>query len=351
MTIRARTVFFILLGALIIWFLYLERAILTPFVLAAIFAYVFNPVINFFYHKIRLPRSITIFIIYFLIMAIIVALSIFLSKRIVEESTELNKYVKDLVGTTKNQINTLPDYLRPMANDLLVSVQKSRIFSSSSIFYLFPQAISRIVSLFIFFFSAYYFLKEGNTVLDKFLHLVPRNYKVEVEILLRRMNRVMGGYLRGQLFLVFLVSLTLYIALAILGVKFALIVAIFSGFAEIIPIIGPITAGAVAVLVTFLGGTSNFPMDPVSGALVVIAIYFIVRQLEDYFVIPHVMGKIAGLHPLLILFAVLAGGHLWGVLGLILAVPIAGVVRILFEYFLDKINSASSNQSKSRLSK
>jgi predicted PurR-regulated permease PerM len=204
-----------------------------------------------------------------------------------------------------------------------------------------PKAFSRILSFIIFLFAAFYFLKEGRSMFDKLLNFVPNDYKVEADILIRRINSVLGSYLRGQIFLIFFVALTLFIALAILGVKFALILAVFSGFAEIVPIIGPIVAASVAALAAYIGGGSNFGLAPLQTALIVVVIYAVVRQIQDYLINPYVMGKITKLHPLIILFAVIAGEHIAGILGLVLAVPTAGVIKIIFEYSLDKINSES----------
>jgi len=338
MTIRLRTLFFIALAAVAIWFLYLERTILTPFVLAAIFAYIFNPVVNFFTHKVKLPRTISILIIYLVLVGVVVFLGVLFTGRIIEESSELRIYIEGVIRGTRSQINTLPDFIRPIASDSLVSLEKSRIFTPSYWVTLFPQAISRIIGFFIFLVAGFYFLKEGNVVFDKILNFIPKDLRIDMEIMLRRMNKVFGNYLRGQVFLIVLVSVVLFVALSILGIRFALVLAVVSGFAEIIPIVGPIFAGAIAVLVVLVTGISNFQIPAIQGAIVVALIYFVVRELEDYFVIPHVMGKVADLHPLIILFAVLAGGHLFGVLGLILAVPIAGVIKILLTFSFDKIN-------------
>ena len=79
-------------------------------------------------------------------------------------------------------------------------------------------------------------------------------------------------------------------------------------------------------------------------AAVVAITYFLVRQFQDYFINPFVMGKITNLHPLVVLFAVLAGGHIWGTLGLILAVPIAATIRIFLEFSLDKINERKTDK-------
>src|SRR4030067_1972230 len=338
MTIRLRTLFFIALAALIIWFLYLERAILTPFILAAIFAYIFNPVVNFFTHKIKLPRTLSISIIYIVLIGAIVFLGVFFTRRIFEESSELSRFVPQAIKGAKSQINTLPDFLRPTALDGLASLQKSRVFTPAYWVTLFPQAISRLLSFFLFLVAGFYFLKQENNIFDKILNLIPRDLRIDTEIMLRRMNMVFARYLRGQVFLIIFVSVALFIPLSILGVKFALILAIFSGFADIVPIFGPIFAGTVAALIALISGTANFPVTPIQGAIIVAAIYFFVRMLEDYFVIPHVMGKVTDLHPLIILFAVIAGGHLWGILGLVLAVPIAGAIKILLNFSLDRIN-------------
>ncbi len=344
MTLRLRSAFFIITGILVLWFLYIERAILTPFIFAAIFAYIFNPIVNFFYHKLKFPRTVSVIVIYLVIVFVIILSSVAFSKRVVDESFELRKEATAITKTAKEQINSLPEWLRPTVNDTLLTFEKSTTFSYPSILSFFPKAFSRILSFIIFLFSAFYFLKEGRNMLDKILNFVPNDYKVEVDILIRRVNSVLGSYLRGQIFLVFFVSLVLFIFLTILGVRFSLILAVFSGFAEIVPIIGPIIAAGVAALVAFVGGTSHFNLSPLQLAIAVVIIYTVVRQFQDYFINPYVMGKITKLHPLIILFAVLAGEHTAGILGLILAVPIAGVLKIIFEYSLDKINNKENEE-------
>ena len=338
MTIRLKSVFFIVLGLIIIWFLYIEKAILTPFILAAIFAYLFNPIVNFISNKIRLPRAVSIIVIYVFIISIIITGSVALTKRVLDESSELTQFAVTLNNQVKQQVDVLPDWIRPTISDTLYSLEKTKLSVPTSDLSFVPKAFSGILSIIIFLFSAFYFLKEGRAMRDKLLNFLPNEYKFEAEILLRKVNAALGSYLRGQIFLVLLVSSVLFIALSILGVKFALLLAIFSGLAEIVPIIGPIVAASVAAIVAFVGGTSNFPLMPLQTAIAVVVIYTVVRQMQDYLVNPYIMGKITKLHPLIILFAVLAGEHTAGILGLILAVPIAGILRIFLEYSLDKVN-------------
>lgn len=337
---RLRTIFLVVLGFLILWFLYLERAILTPFILAALFAYIFNPVVSFLSEKLKLPRVLSVIIIYLLIIGLFVSIGLTIGKRVGDESFELQGFIKSLAKTGQEEVQNLPPSFAPIASEAISSIRQSKFFEPAFLFSLFPQAISGIVNFILFIFSGFLFLKEGRGIVDKFLNFLPNDYRVETEILLQKINRVLGGFLRGQLLLVLFVSIVYYVGLTLLGVKFALVLAILSGIAEIVPIIGPITSGAIVALVAYLGGSSNFGLSPLYMAGSVVVLYFATNQVQEYLIKPYVLGKITKLHPLIILFAVLAGGKLGGALGLILAVPIAAVVRILLEFSLDMISSS-----------
>ncbi len=346
MTIRLRTVFFLIIGFIIVWFLYIERTILTPFVLGAIFAYLFNPLVSFMSAKARIPRLMSVALLYLIIFLFVGFIGTFISRQVIKESSELKQLSQYLLLNAKAQLKTSPQWFSSIVNDVLITIQRSNLFTAKSIFYLFPQVLYGLFGFIVFMFSSFYFLKDGKAILDKILNFIPGNYRIEFEILLKKINIALDGYLRGEIFLIFFVSVVLFIALSITGVKFALLLAIFSGLAEIVPIIGPIVAGLSAILVVFTTGSANFSLTPVAAALVVGGIYFIMRQFQDYIVTPYIMGRITRLHPLLIFFVVLAGEHLWGILGLILAVPITAVIRIILEFSLDKINEQNPGRNK-----
>lgn len=338
MTLRLKVVFLLTIGIIFIWFIYIEREILAPFVYAAIFAYIFNPIVSLLHNKLKVPRTLSVILIYILIIGMIVGGGILFSKRAVDESSQFRNQISSITKNARSQINALPEWLRPTLNDTISTFEKSSNISYPSVYSFFPQVFSRLIGFIIFLFATFYFLKEGGAMVQRITKLVPNKYRLETDILFKKINLVLGSYLRGQLFLVILVSVVLFICLTIIGVKFSLIVAIFSGFAEIVPIIGPIFAAAVAAIVSYIGGTSNFGLDPFRTAALVIVIYFVVRQIQDYLINPYVMGRITKLHPLIILFAVIAGEHIAGILGLILAVPFAGVLKVIIEYSLDYIN-------------
>lgn len=341
MLIRAKSVFFFFLGIIALWFFVTERSILTPFIFGALFAYIFNPAVNFVSQKMHIPRKWAAAIMYILFMIVVLGATVVVSERIITESDDIHSFVDYLLKSARHQINNLPGWVKPTVYDFLLSIQRSQVVNSTSLFPFFPQALSQTLSFIIFLVSGYYFLQEGNGFVESMLARIPHNYKIDIEIILRKISSVLGSYLRGQIFLVFLMSLVTFILLSIMGVRFALFLALFSGFAEIIPIVGPIIAAAVAVLTVLLTGTIHFGLSPINGALILIVAYFILREVEDYFVIPQVMGKITKLSPFIIFFAVVVGGHIWGILGLILAVPAVAILKILLEYSLDQFSKKS----------
>lgn len=338
---KLRPIFFTFLAIVFVWFLFIERTILAPFIVAGIFAYILMPVVNFFENKLKLPRILGIFLTYILLLLPIIFVGFLLSRTISLESFDLRQLLTTVIDNAKLSSESLPDWLHPITHDLLLSIQHSKLvrqIEAPSLDLFFSQAITRILNVLIFIFSSFYFLKDGESFIQRILGMVPHKYQKDVELLLQKINIVLGGYLRGQVFLILFVSVILYIALLVLGVRFALTLALFSGFAEIVPVIGPITAGAIAVIVVLITGTANFGLSAIAAASLVALVYFIFRHLEDYLVIPVVMEKITKLPPFVIFFAVVAGGHIAGVLGLILAVPIAAVLKLLLDFSIEKVN-------------
>lgn len=334
--IKPRTALFIVLGLLFIWLLYLDRNILTPFILAIILAYILNPLVNFLTSSFKLPRSLSILVIYFLIIGLLVSLGVVAASRISQEADEIQTFVSSFTANSEEKINTLPEIAQPIAENFVSSLQSTFLLTPAALLAIFPKAVSELLGLLIVLYSTFFLLLEGKNLIYRFLKSVSDSTRSDLENLLQKINHTLSGYLRGELFLIVFVSLMLFIALSILGIKFALILAIFSGLAEIIPFIGPLIATSAAVLVTLTTQQVNFSLDPLSASLIIILIYFFIRQFQDYLVTPYIIGRITKIHPFIVFFAVLSGGHLFGVLGYILAVPLAAIVKILLEYALEK---------------
>ena len=131
--------------------------------------------------------------------------------------------------------------------------------------------------------------------------------------------------------LIVIMSVTTFIGLSIIGIPFAVILAIATGFLELIPVFGPIIAATPPIIIA-LFTSNNFGWPGWVAALVVAGMYTVLRQLEDYLVIPNVVGRVVRVHPLVALFAIFAGLQIWGVTGMVVALPVAGVARVLLGY-------------------
>lgn len=334
---RIRTMVLIILSVLILVFLYLERAILTPFILAAIFAYILNPIISTLSEKTKVDRTYFIILLYILFFTLLGWGGTYLAGQIFLEAQMLSNETSVFLSNIEEQIGVLPPFVQGAVHDAILSIREALTIEPALILPIFSGAFSRVLSFITFLFASFYFLKDGKTFIENIVLFFPKNHKIEVEILLRKMNAVLGDYLRGQLLVVLIMSVLGIILFTALGVRFSLLLGIGIGLAEVVPMIGPIVAGTTAAIVATFDGVSQFNLLPLYDGLLVVTAYIILNQLENYFIVPQIMGRVTKLHPLLIFFSVLAGGHLFGILGFILAVPVAASLRILFEYLLDKL--------------
>lgn len=331
------------LGIILVMFLYLERGVLGPFILAGVFAFILNPPINGLVRTLRLPKAIWIFVIYLLLFAVVGLVITVIGGRLLAEARQVTEG-NSLDTTAAQTIDSLPSWniygvnvgLRTTAQELLASLRDAAAHYQRQAIPFFSGAAREAVGVLVFFLAGFYFLKDGHKFKAYLLSVFPERHHEDVHTIWSRVGVIMGNYLRGQLILIAIMSVASYLLLETLGVRYALILAVLTGFLEIIPYVGPITAGAIAVGTAFLTGQNRFGLDPGSLAITIAVGYFILRQMEDYFVMPHLYARLTKLHPLVVIFSVLAGGHIFGLIGLVLAVPIAASAKMILEYLLGK---------------
>jgi predicted PurR-regulated permease PerM len=179
------------------------------------------------------------------------------------------------------------------------------------------------VGLLFVFASAAYWIFERDDAVRFVTSLLPRRRRKLVRDTWDLIDLKLGAYVRGQALLIVFVATVLSICFWAIGLPFWLLIAIFAGIVEIIPVIGPLTAGALAVGV---GLTESIEVAVAAGLIVLV-----VRLLEDYLVIPRVLGEAVGLSPLVVLVSVAASALLFGELAVLLAIPLAAVLATLFD--------------------
>lgn len=343
MTVTSRQLAIAVITILLVLFIYQARDALAPFVLASIFAFVFNPVVNLFVNHLKLPRTFSIFLIYVVLIGLTIYALTLLGMRLVNEARQLT--ASNAFTTTAQQaIDSLPTWslagqdISPKlaASEVLKSVQEAASHYQTQAVPLFSGAARELISFLVFLLASFYLLRDGHRMRSYLLRVFPNRYDDDVKIIWSKINVILANYLRGQLILIAIMSAASFIVLKFLGVQYSLILAIMTGFLEIIPYIGPITAGAIAATTVFITGTNRVGLDPGTLTIIVIVAYFVLRQLEDYFVIPHLYARLTKIHPLMIVFSVLVGGDLFGLTGLILAVPVTASAKVILEYLIGK---------------
>lgn len=321
------------------WFFLSYKAIFTPFILAMIFAYVFNPLIDFFADKLSIPRAVSIAIVYIILIASTVIAISLAAQSILAESASISRNFDVFSRTLLREVAGTPDFFRLFFTEYLTGFPKNQLPTTLS-FPLFTKAFSGIINLFIFLFAAFFFLKDGRRMTGKIISLFPSEHSDDVSELIKKINTVLSAYLRGQIILIIAMMVMLYTTFSVLGIKNAFTLSLMSALFEIVPIIGPIVAGIIGTFVIVIsGGIGNFQIPLLQSILLLFAVYAVTRYIQDYAIAPFVIAKATHLHPLIILFSVITGEHLFGILGVILAVPVAASIKIIYSFIFERIYS------------
>jgi len=314
-------------------FIFWQRAVLSPFLWAGLTAYILWPVAKLLERRSNLPRLYCVLAVYLTFLTALFLAFYFSGSRIILETKGLRDESIGLFEDIKrNQVNQ-PEWIRNLAFETLRSLEGLTLTLPSRVIHLFTGVVSRTVGLLFYLTTTFYLLKDGSKVKKAILKITEEAFSERMVKVVEEVERSFALYLKGQVFLVVFMSVLTFIVLTLMGVRFSLILAIFTGLAEIIPIVGPMVATLVASLVSAYDGVALFGLNPWAEAAVIAAVYFILRQFEDIVVIPTVMGRIAKVHPLMVMLAALIGGHLAGVWGLFLAVPTLSAIKILLENY------------------
>lgn len=194
------------------------------------------------------------------------------------------------------------------------------------------------LTLFIFvFLSSIYINLSAHTFHDGFMRVVPERFKLEIAVLIARIERLWSAFFRGQLTLMFVIGVVSWLGLTILGVPGAVYLGIIAGLLELIPTLGPVIATIPAVIVALLEGSLILPVSHLVLALLVVGLYVLVQQLENNLIVPRVLGDAVDLPPVVVMSGVLVGVNVGGLLGALLATPVIATGREITRYAYRKI--------------
>ncbi len=325
--------------------------VLPPFIWAVVTAFIFNAPIKALTTRFGTARWVWTTLIYLIFFAIIAVDLLLLIPAISKEAKTLstdvpkmqqtvNDYLRNnptvnIVGidvasdTVKNAVDNILDRLPVLAEDL-----GPRLLSGTFRF---------LIDFLLYLVATFYLLLMGGRSIGRFINSLPLKYRSEMSLLFARINRVLSAYLKGQLILIAIMSTSSFIVFTILGVRYALTLAIMVGVLELVPFVGPYLAIAISCSVAFFqehGPKLSFGMDGLTLAIIVGVALFVLRQIEDYLIIPTVIGRIVELPALLVIFTIVVAAALLGPLGLLLGVPLVAVLKIIIGYIYYKLVDA-----------
>ena len=335
---RPRQYRLLLLAGAALLLLWLAQSVLGPFVVAGLLAYAFSPIVRAAERRTGLPRVAVVGLGYLAALAVLGAGLWAVAGRLTAELQEFTTGGSDAL--TADLVTLLGGSTLHLGNQQVgvaeIAGQLERaaaglLGSPTSALQLAQRVADTGLQFFLVAVVTFYFLLDGERVGMYLLRPLAPEQRDQATTAAGRIHDVLGRWLRGQLFLIALVSIVAYIALGpVLHVPYALLLGLMTGLLEILPLVGPVVAASIAALAGLAHG------GPVVAGLV-IAIYAVVRVVEDQLVMPVVIGRAVHLHPVVTLFAVLVGLANWGILGGLLGVPAAAALNVtLSELGLDR---------------
>jgi predicted PurR-regulated permease PerM len=330
----------LILFAAALWALGRIMAALTPFVIAFVFVFLLNwPVLAITARGMR--RSHAALLCLVLCVAVLGGLITLLGPTVVHQASSFAaaapKYLAQVDAAERSVEGQLSAVVLPMWLGEIIrtaSAQLSQFVVSignnlAAVALNFGGRVAvGLVDLFLALVIAFWVLADLPKIREEITVLAGPRYERDAEHLLFTVTRVLGGYLRGQSIASLTTATITTVGLSLVGVPYAIMVGIIAFFLNFAPYIGPVTTGLIAGLLGLL-------VSPLTGVLAVVVV-IVAQNVTDFLVVPRVMSSQVDLHPTLVIFSLLVGGTLFGIAGLLFAIPVAAVGKGLFVYYYER---------------
>jgi predicted PurR-regulated permease PerM len=340
----ARYAWTVVLVILLIGLIYLIGHTLFIFTVALLFAYLLWPIVNFLDK--RLPgrsKVPSLTIVYLLLIAVLIVIGIEVGSRIVVQANAFGARIPDFLEKLETPI--APGVHQGIGMKIILEVQKQVAEHSKDLILPLSNAIISVVShveviLFIILIPilSFFFLKDGRTMLSSLLDSVPAEPNREMlKDIANDLHLLLAQYMRALVLLGLAASVAYGIFLSLIGLPYGLLLGAVAFPFEFVPIVGPLTSSVIILLVAGLSGFDHLPW------IVIFLIVF--RLFQDYVLSPKLLSSGTELHPLIVIFGVLAGGQIAGIAGTFLSVPVMATLRIVFRQVTKQRSEVLINQS------
>lgn len=314
----------------------LVHAVYWPVVVSLILTFIMIPIRDAVMHAWsratyrRMPVDIAILISFAVLMLIIFLLTNIILKPLAAQANLLAANFNNIVAQTAALVTELeeeqtqfyiPGYVKSIIDEAFIKVSNYGVEGISnlvsSVFYI----AGTVVEFFVVPFITFYFMKDGARMVQSFVRLYPEAYQSHLAEVFQEVQHVLSRYIRGQILMSCIIATLTFLGMWILGVPYPMVIGVLAAITEWIPIVGPIVGAVPAIL---LGATIDLGL-----AVKVLIFYVAIQQIDSHFIMPQVMGAVISIHPVVIVIALLVGGTLFGVAGMILTVPVTAVLQII----------------------
>jgi predicted PurR-regulated permease PerM len=329
------------------WLIYLLAPVITPFAISAVLAYFGDPLVDR-WEKLRIwrwtmGRTMAVSIVFVLMFCLLAIVLLLLVPMLLEQLQMLIQRIPawlewvsvtalpwlsaqtglDLAHLDMSEFSTMAkDYWREISGAAFKVVD---IISRGG-----TAVVSVLTNLILIPVVTFYLLRDWDLLVRGIHDLLPRKIEAEVSELAVGVDKVLGAFFRGQLMVMLALGVIYAIGLWLVGIEFAVLIGLGAGLLSIVPYLGSIVGLLVAA------GTALFQFQDVFHLVMVLLVFGVGQAAEGMFLTPKLVGDQIGLHPVTVIFAVLAGGQLFGFLGILLALPVAAALNVLVRYMHQK---------------
>lgn len=338
----------VLVGALIVN----SQTVITPLLIALVVSYLFHPLADFFQRKLRFSWGASVGVIYLIILIILIG-SLALG------GVGLAQQIQNLIINVQNAIQGLPQLIEtaseqvfeigPFTLDLrtldlngvseqILGVVQTLLSSTGNILGSIAGSAANFLgwTLFVLLVS-YFVLAESGGLKDRMVKIDIPGYAEDISRLTRELGRIWNAFLRGQIILFFLTIIVYSIALGVLGVNYAVPLAVLAGIARFVPYVGPAINWGILIIVAYFQIFKLFGMEPWAYTLLVLIVAIIIDQIFDNIISPRILSDALKVHPAAVLVAAIIAANLFGILGVVVAAPLLATTILLWNYTMRKL--------------
>ena len=345
---NTQTIYFVVVGALLaVIFFYFSRRVLTPFFIAFALAYLLDPVTDRL-ESLKISRTFSVLVLMAGVFSLVTGIGLLIFPLLKLQAEHLVSNLPDYIAIMQEWMYPLlgvvgePEKIQGILNRELLKVGELPLKVISSVTSILWGSVAGLFSFILLLANLviipvvmFYLLRDYDLINKKMLSFVPARSREQVLSLIKEIDGVLAGFVRGQL-MVGLIMAGLYsIGLFFCGTPMSLFIGLLAGLASLVPYLGLVFGFVPAAILTFMQTQDWVLVFGVAG------VFAVVQGLEGMIITPRIVGEKIGLHPVAIILAVLLGAEFFGLVGVIVSVPVAAALNVLFTHGLNEYKSSS----------